>query len=75
MSAAIATVVKMLEALPEATQKQVVEHVRQYVAELQDDIEWDALFGTSEPRLVEAARRAKKEIAEGQAQPLDRDRL
>ncbi len=33
-SPAIATVVKMLEALPETTQNQVVEHLREYIVEI-----------------------------------------
>jgi len=33
-SPTIATVVKMLEALPETTQNQVVEHLREYIAEV-----------------------------------------
>lgn len=43
-SPAIATIVKMLESLPESAQEQVVEHLREYLADLQDELEWDALF-------------------------------
>jgi hypothetical protein len=75
MSAAISTAAKMLESLPEAERKQVVERLREYVAELQDDRQWDALFEKTEARLIEAAQRARKEIAEGRAEPLDPDRL
>ena len=61
----ITTVVKMMEGLPEKTQAQVVDHLRQYIAELQDESEWDALFEQTQPQLIAAARRAKLEIAEG----------
>jgi len=72
---AIATMVKMLESLPETVQDQVVEHLREYLADLQDELEWDNLFKQTQPQLVAAARRAKQEIAEGQAKPLDYDEL
>jgi len=74
-SNAIATVTKMLEALPEAMQDRVVEHLREYLADLQDELEWDRLFQRTQPQLVAAARRAKQEIAQGHAQPLDYDAL
>jgi len=74
-STAIETVTKMLESLPETVQDQVVEHLREYLADLQDELEWDSLFRRTQPQLVAAARRAKQEIAEGHAQPLDYDEL
>ena len=74
-SNAIATVTKMLESLPETVQDRVVEHLREYLANLQDELEWDRLFERTQPQLVAAARRAKQEIAEGHAQPLDYDAL
>ena len=70
-SNAIATVTTMLESLPEATQDQVVEHLREYLADLQDELQWDSLFKRTQPQLVTAARRAKQEIAKGNAQLLD----
>ncbi len=74
-STAIATVVKMLESLPEPVQDQVVEHLREYLADLQDELAWDDLFKRTQSQLAAAARHARQEIAEGQAQPLDYDRL
>ena len=74
-STAITTVTTMLESLPEATQDQVVEHLREYLADLQDELQWDSLFRRTQPQLVAAARRAKQEIAKGQAQPLDYEEL
>ena len=72
-TAAIVTVTKMLESLPEAVQEQVVEHLREYLADLQDELTWDSLFQRTQPQLMAAARRAKQEIARGRAQPLDYD--
>jgi hypothetical protein len=66
-STAIATVIKMMESLPEKAQDQVVEHLREYLADLQDELQWDTLFQRTQPQLIAAAQRAKKEIAEGRA--------
>lgn len=74
-TAAIMTVTKMLESLPEAMQEQVVEHLREYLADLQDEMKWESLFEQTQPQLVAAARRAKQEIAQGHAQPMDYERL
>ncbi len=72
---AIKTVTKMLEPLPESVQAQVVEHLREYLADLQDELKWDSLFERTQPQLVGAARCAKQEIAQGHAQPMDYERL
>ena len=74
-STAIATVIKMMESLPETAQDQVVEHLREYLEDLQDELQWDTLFKKTQPQLIAAARQAKKEIAEGLAQPMDYDQL
>ena len=74
-SPAIATVVKMMENLPEATQQRVVEHLYEYLADIQDDIRWNETFEKTKAQLVAAARRAKQEIAAGKAKPLELDEL
>ncbi|MBI4558467.1 MAG: hypothetical protein HY706_12870 [Candidatus Hydrogenedentes bacterium] len=74
-SATIGTVIQMLESLPETVQEQVVEHLREYLADLQDELEWDTRFKETQPQLAAAARRARQEIAEGHAKPLDYDQL
>jgi hypothetical protein len=74
-STTIATAIRMLEFLPEATQEQVVEHLREYIADLEDERQWDITFKKTQPQLIAAARRAKEEIAKGQAQPMDFDQL
>lgn len=74
-TASIVTVMKMLESLPEAVQAQVVEHLREYIADLQDELQWDSLFERTQPQLAAAARRAKQEIAQGHAQPMDYEQL
>ena len=74
-SAAIATITKMLESLPEEAQERVVEHLREYIQDLQDDLIWDALFKRTQDQLVAVARRARAEIAMGRAEPMDFERL
>lgn len=74
-STAIATLVKMMESLPETTQNQVVDHLRDYIADLRDEIRWDVSFKRTAKPLVTAARTARAEIAQGQATPLDPSRL
>lgn len=74
-SNAITTVTRMLETLPEAMQNQIVEHLREYIEELQDELRWETSFNTTQEQLIAAARRAKQEIAEGKAEPMNVDRL
>ena len=74
-SNAIATITRMMEVLPEASQNQIVEHLREYIAELEDELRWEASFNRTQEQLVAAARQAKQEIAEGKAEPMDLDRL
>lgn len=65
----------MMESLPLDVQERVAEHLREYVDDLQDEIRWSESFQRTQQKLVAAARRAKQEIAEGQATPLDYDQL
>lgn len=74
-STSIATLTKMFESLPEPAQDQVVEHLREYLEDLQDELEWDTLFKRTQPQLTAAARRAKQEIAQSLAKPMDYDQL
>jgi len=74
-STAIVTLVRMLEELPESTQNRIVEHLREYIEDFQDEARWENTFKKTQSTLVAAARRAKREIADGQAKPLDYDQL
>ncbi len=61
----------MMESLPEPAQNQVVEHLREYLLEMQDELRWDELFKKTQPRLAAMAWRAKEEIAEGKARAFE----
>jgi hypothetical protein len=74
-SAAIATIVKMVESLPDELQEKVVEHIRDYIADLEEEKRWDASFQRTQGHLVTAARKAKQEIAAGQSVPMDYEQL
>ena len=74
-STAIATVTKMMESLPEAAQDQMVAHLREYLADQRDDVRWDTVFKKTQPQLIAAARRARQEIAQGLAKPMDFEQL
>ncbi len=74
-STAVVTMIKMIESLPEPAQDQVVEHLREYLAELQDEMRWNNLFGKTQAQLIAAARRAKQEKAKELAKPMDFSQL
>jgi hypothetical protein len=74
-SPAISTIVKMVESLPDELQAQVVEHVRSYLAEIEEEKRWDASYQRTKPNLVAAARKAKAEIAAGLSTPMDYEQL
>ena len=78
----IATVVKILESLTDAQQQQIIGHLRKYIKDLQnknadfeDELQWDQSFQKNQSKLVAAAKLAKQQIAQGQAQPMDYEQL
>ena len=68
-STVIATVVKMMESLPDPVQNRVADHLREYIEDLRDELQWDSIFKQTQAQLITAARRAKQEIAAGQVKP------
>ena len=74
-SPAITTIVKMVESLPDELQEQVAEHIREYIADLEEEKRWDISFKRTQDNLVAAARKAKQEIAAGQSMPMDYEQL
>ena len=72
---AMNTIMKMIEQLPEADQEKVADHLREYLADLEDEERWDQSFAESEDQLIHAAREARKQIAQGKSEPMDFDRL
>ncbi len=74
-SATISTLLKMVETLPPPMQERVVEHVREYIEDLRDEMRWDAQFKASGSKLAGAARKARKQIAQGHSSPMDVEAL
>jgi hypothetical protein len=74
-TATIETVVKMLETLPAPIQERAVEHLREYIEDLKDEAHWDMQFEKPSAKLSEMANKARKEIAEGKAAPMDFEKL
>lgn len=72
-SPAITTIVKMIESLPDDLQEKVAEHIREYIADLEDEKQWETSFKRTQENLVAAARKAKQEIAAGKSVPMDYD--
>ncbi|MEM8779281.1 MAG: hypothetical protein AAGF26_10490 [Cyanobacteria bacterium P01_G01_bin.49] len=71
----IAIVVKILESLPDAQQEQIIEYLREYISDLEDELQWDQSFRKTQNKLVETAKLAKQQIAQGQRQSMDYDQL
>ncbi len=72
---AVNTIIKMIEQLPESEQDRVAEHLREYLAELEDEEKWDEAFAKSQDKLIQAAHEARKQIAEGKSEPMDFEKL
>ncbi|WP_330204018.1 hypothetical protein [Cyanobacterium sp. Dongsha4] len=71
----IATITKIMESLPDSTQEQVIEYLREYLATLQEEKEWDCLVNKNQNKLIDFARKAKQEMSEGKAQLMDYEQL
>ena len=68
-------VIEMMESLPETLQQQVAEYLKEYIADLKDELQWEQSFNKTQPQLVAAAKRAKQEIAEGKAREMKLNEL
>jgi len=74
-TATMATMVKMLESLPEQIQERVVEHLREYIEEIKDEADWNNSFAKSQNKLVAAAKQARKDMQSGKSEPMNLKKL
>mgnify|MGYP000465061969 FL=1 len=74
-SEAITTIAKMIESLLKETQDQDVDHLREYIDELQDEMKWEQSFKRTQSELIAAAKNAKRDIAEGKRTAMDYNQL
>jgi hypothetical protein len=58
-SPAITTIVKMVESLPDDLQERVAEHLREFIADLEDEARWETSFKQTRTSLIAAAQQAK----------------
>ncbi|RJP52020.1 MAG: hypothetical protein C4586_03570 [Anaerolineaceae bacterium] len=68
---AISTIVKMMETLPEETQSQVVEHLREWLLDMEDEAMWDESFAKTQKKLYEASQDVRKQVADGKTEPMN----
>jgi len=74
-TAPIATMIKMLESLPEQAQERVMEHLRVYIEEIREEANWNNSFAKNSNKLISAAKQARKDIQNGKAEPMDLKKL
>jgi hypothetical protein len=74
-STAVATVIQMMDSLPEPLQDKLVDHLRTNIEDIRDEMEWKDVFQRTLPQLIAAARRARQEMLAGNATPLDETQL
>ena len=60
-SAAAATILKIMESLPEPMQERVLEHLQEYIEDVRDEMQWNELFAGFQDKLIAAARKARGE--------------
>ena len=75
VSPALTTILKMIENLPEDRQNLLANHLREYLADIEDEEQWDEAFGRTQDTLAYHTREAARQIAEGKSEPMDFDRL
>jgi hypothetical protein len=75
MECASETLTKMIEALPRSLQERVLEEIMPIISEALDEAEWQMQFEQSQENLVSIAKKVKKEIKGGKAEPMDYEKL
>jgi hypothetical protein len=75
MNCASETLTKMLEALPNSLQERVLEKIMPIISEALDEAEWQMQFEQSQENLASIAKKVKKEINGGKAEPMDYEKL
>ena len=74
-STTITTIIKMIELLPENQQENIAAHLREYIADLEDEIRWDNKFRNTQSELLKIAKKVRKEISEGRTEGFDYEKL
>ena len=69
------TITKMIESLPKGMQDRVLEEIKPIISEALDEAKWQMQFERGQKNLVSIARKAKREIKTGRAEPMDYEKL
>jgi len=75
MSATTATIVKILDTLPEGLQDRVLDHLYEYLQDIREENQWEKSFSETQDKLAAAARKARAEIADGKSSPFNPEML
>lgn len=74
-STTMTTIIKMIELLPENQQENIAAHLRECIADLEDEIRWDNKFRDTQSELSKIAKKVRKEISEGKTEGFDYEKL
>lgn len=69
------TITKMIESLPKGVQERVLEEIKPIISGALDEAEWQMEFEGSQENMVSMARKVKREIKAGRAEPMDYEKL
>ncbi|AFZ37825.1 hypothetical protein Sta7437_4356 [Stanieria cyanosphaera PCC 7437] len=64
-----------IESLPKDKQDKIVEHLKEYIQDLQDEQKCKNYFDKTQDKLIASAKLAKQQIAEEKATPIDYNKL
>jgi len=74
-TAAAVTIAYMIEPLPTNYQDQLVDHLRGYIEDMREDIQWNESFAKSQDRLIAIAKEARSSVKQDKASIMDISRL
>ena len=74
-TAAAVTIAYMIEPLPPHSQEQIVDHLRSFIEDMREDIQWNDSFTKTQGGLIAMAKQAKLAVKQGKASPMDISQL
>jgi uncharacterized membrane protein len=75
MTSNITILTEKLENLPEDSREKIAKYISEHFEEFEDEMLWDEQFQNTSSKLIEMARNARKEFAEGKSEPMDFEKL
>ena len=71
----ITTIIKIIESIPDSHQEKIIEYLKEYIADIQDELKWNQSFQKTQNKLVEVATQVKEKIIQGEAKTMDYKQL